>query len=52
MAHIIAATTGGARDVAKKEMSETDRAHHSNIAALCATATQSSTRTPIVTRSN
>lgn len=36
MAHIIAATTGGARDVAKKEMPETDRAHHSNIAVLCA----------------
>ena len=36
MAHIVAATTGGARDVDKKEMSETDRAHHSNIAVLCA----------------
>ncbi len=36
MAHIIAATTGGARDVAKKDMSECDRASHSNIAVLCA----------------
>jgi len=36
MAHIVAATTGGARDVPKDQMSEPDRAHHSNIAVLCA----------------
>ncbi|WP_121033049.1 hypothetical protein [Terracoccus luteus] len=36
MAHIVAATTGGARDVPKEQMSEADRAHHSNIAVLCA----------------
>lgn len=36
MAHIVAATTGGARDVTKKEMSETDRASHLNVTVLCA----------------
>lgn len=36
MAHIVAATTGGARDVPRQQMSEPDRAHHSNIAVLCA----------------
>lgn len=36
MAHIVAATTDGARDIVKKEMSELDRASHSNIAVLCA----------------
>ncbi len=36
MAHIIAATTGGARDVPKQQMSEVERAHHTNIAVLCA----------------
>ena len=36
MAHIVAATTGGARDAPKQEMSAADRAHHSNIAVLCA----------------
>lgn len=36
MAHIVAATTGGARDVAKNETPETDRARHFNIAVLCA----------------
>lgn len=36
MAHVVAATTGGARNVAKDEMSELDRASHSNIAVLCA----------------
>ena len=36
MAHIVAATTGGARDLPKRHLSGFDRAHHSNIAVLCA----------------
>jgi hypothetical protein len=36
MAHIVAATTGGARDLPMRQMSESDRAHRSNITVLCA----------------
>lgn len=36
MAHIVAATTGGARDMPKAVIDEQGRAHHSNIAVLCA----------------
>lgn len=36
MAHIIAASTGGPRDGSAPEMTAEDRAHHSNIAVLCA----------------
>jgi hypothetical protein len=36
MAHIVAATTGGPRDVPVIALSDEERAHHSNIAVLCA----------------
>ena len=36
MAHIVAATTGGPRDVPAIHLSDEERAHHSNIAVLCA----------------
>lgn len=36
MAHIIAATRGGPRDGSSQEMTDVDRAHHTNIAVLCA----------------
>jgi hypothetical protein len=36
MAHIIAATTGGPRDLPASVMSEKQRAHDSNLAVLCA----------------
>ena len=36
MAHIVAATTGGPRDVSVIDLSDDERAHHSNIAVLCA----------------
>lgn len=36
MAHIVAATTGGPRDVPVIHLSDEERAHHSNIAVLCA----------------
>jgi hypothetical protein len=36
MAHIIPASTGGPRDIPTSELSGMDRAHHSNIAVLCA----------------
>lgn len=36
MAHIIAATSSGARDAPKAVMSEEQRAHHGNLAVLCA----------------
>lgn len=36
MAHIVAATTNGPRDMPVVTLSATERAHHSNIAVLCA----------------
>lgn len=36
MAHIISASTGGPRDVPTQKMTEDDRAHHTNVAVLCA----------------
>ncbi|MFG2045752.1 HNH endonuclease [Dactylosporangium sp. NPDC048998] len=36
MAHIIAASTGGPRDVAVSQLSPEARAHHSNVVVLCA----------------
>jgi hypothetical protein len=36
MAHIIAATSGGPRDVDSAQLSEKQRAHHSNVIVLCA----------------
>jgi hypothetical protein len=36
MAHIVAATSGGPRDLGADELSEEMRAHHTNVAVLCA----------------
>lgn len=36
MAHVVAATSGGPRDLSADELSEEKRAHHANIAVLCA----------------
>ncbi|HEY3514607.1 MAG TPA: hypothetical protein VGL36_35835 [Kribbella sp.] len=36
MAHIVAATSGGPRDLKATELSEEMRAHHTNVAVLCA----------------
>ena len=35
MAHIVAASSGGSRDVSKSELTEAQRAHHTNVAVLC-----------------